>query len=69
MQEWLEGKKTYIGLLIVLIGTLGQLFGPGIQPHTQDATDLLRWVEINWDTLMQFVGLVVAAYGRAVTRG
>lgn len=66
--QWLEGKKTYIGLMITLVGVVAQLIGPTAQPFAEDATGILGWLQLNWEVLTQGIGLIVAAYGRAVAR-
>lgn len=54
----MEGKKTYAGLLVLLLGILG-------------AGDLVSEAEIALaiDNGLQFAGFIVAVYGRFVTRG
>ncbi len=51
----MEGKKTYTGLLVLVVGMLG-----GAQ-YVSDAE-----VALAVDTLLQFAGVLVAVYGRLV---
>ncbi len=53
----LEGKKTYLGLLIALLGVVG--LGDFLSEAEASAT---------WDSVAQIVGLVIALYGRFVAR-
>lgn len=52
----LEGKKTYIGLVIIVLGWLG--IG-GIISESD--------VTIVVDNIIQLVGIVIAVYGRYMT--
>lgn len=55
MMDWLEGKKTYIGIFITLIGTLGNAVGvPGLDGIASAAVNV--------------VGAAIAAYGRYKAR-
>ena len=57
MNKILEGKKTYLGLAIALVGILG------LSQYISEAetTTLLN-------SLFEIVGIVIAIYGRIVTR-
>jgi hypothetical protein len=54
----IEGKKTYLGLLILLLGVLG-------------AGDVVSESELAlaFDNVLQFAGFIIAVYGRLVTKG
>ena len=57
MNKILEGKKTYLGLAIALVGILG------LSQYISEAetTTLLN-------SLFEIVGIVIAIYGRIVTK-
>lgn len=60
--SWLDGKRTYIGLVIATAGLLGERFRVDVPTHEiNGALDLLA---ANWDVFAQFAGLLVAAWGR-----
>lgn len=64
--ELMQGKKTYTGLAIALIGTLNQNGGWGLDQATVEimATKLVD----NFDVILQLGGLVLATYGRSVAK-
>jgi hypothetical protein len=57
MEKFLEGKKTYIGLVIALLGVLG-------------LGDLISEGELTVvvDAVLQIAGIAIAAYGRLVAK-
>jgi uncharacterized membrane protein len=55
----LEGKKTYIGIAITVLGIILGKFG-----HTITADDQAQLVNIV-SVIMDFIGPVIAIYGRA----
>jgi len=60
--SWLDGKRTYIGLIIATAGLLGERFRVDVPTHEiNGALDLLA---ANWDVFAQFAGLIMAAWGR-----
>ena len=61
-KQFLQGKLTYLGIAISGLGALGSLFGFSIP--TDEVKGIIGWIQANWDSVMEFVGLVVAAYGR-----
>lgn len=61
-QQVLQGKLTYLGLIVTISGFLGNLFGAKFPKEEVDG--ILTWVGANWDSLAQFGGLVTAAWGR-----
>lgn len=68
--KFLDGKKTYIGILVAAAPTVAGFFGYDIT--VQGAGELggaLGLILTNVETVIEAVGLLVAAYGRLVTRG
>lgn len=61
-RQWLQGKLTYLSLVVSALGAVGKLFGWELP--TNEAQDMLTWLGANWDDLAQFVGLAGAAYGK-----
>lgn len=62
MSNLIPGFKTYTGLAITLIGALAQQLGWG---WWQDiASDVPNIINMG----LEFVGLVIATYGRAVAK-
>ena len=57
MSKLLEGKKTYLGLIVALSGVLG------LSKYIADEelTQIL-------DLALELLGLLIAAYGRAVAK-
>ena len=58
----LQGKLTYAGVAVTLLGILAQRFGvtlPEAEVH-----DLADWIEANWDSLAKGFGLILIVYGR-----
>jgi hypothetical protein len=53
----LTGYKTYIGIIISLVGVIGSVF------HTD-----LSWLTASQADLVSVVGLLIATYGRAVAK-
>lgn len=61
-KQFLQGKLTYLGILLTALGALGNLFGFTVP--TDEVKGIVSWLQANWDQIMELVGLVVAAYGR-----
>lgn len=61
-RQWLQGKLTYLSLVLSALGAVGKLFGWELP--TNEAQDMLTWLGANWDDLAQFLGLAGAAYGK-----
>ena len=61
-KQFLQGKLTYLGILLTALGALGNLFGFDVP--TNEVKGIVGWFQANWNTLMELVGLVMAAYGR-----
>lgn len=57
MNNILEGKKTFIGVGLVVLG----LFGGG---HLVSEGE----VNVAWDAVVQLVGVILAIYGRMVAK-
>ena len=57
MQKFLEGKKTYIGLVVALVG----VFGLASYVSPAEATELIN-------NLFSIVGICFAIYGRVVAK-
>lgn len=60
--QTLQGKLTYVGIVLSAVGALGNLFGWSIP--ADEVKGMISWVQAHWDDLSQFAGLVTAAYGR-----
>jgi len=61
-RQFLQGKLTYIGILLTALGALGHLFGFTVP--TEEVRGIVGWFQANWNSIMELVGLVMAAYGR-----
>ena len=61
-KQFLQGKLTYLGILLTALSALGHLFGFTVP--TEEVKGIIGWFHTNWNTLMELVGLVIAAYGR-----
>ena len=61
-KQFLQGKLTYIGIALSGLGAIGSLFGFSVP--TDEVKGIIGWLQSHWDSLMEFAGLVVAAYGR-----
>ena len=60
--QFLQGKLTYLGILLTALGALGNLFGFTVP--TDEVKGIVTWLQANWDSLSELVGLIMAAYGR-----
>ena len=60
-KQTLQGKLTYIGVLISAAGAVGNLFGWEIP--ADEVKGMITWTQAHWDDLAQFAGLITAAYG------
>lgn len=60
--QWLEGKLTYIGLVLATIGSIGKIFGLNLP--TSEADGFLHLISDNWETIATGIGLLTAAWGR-----
>lgn len=65
----LDGKKTYIGILVAATPTIAGLFGYNISVEgAGELGGILENVMVNIETVIETVGLMIAAYGRIVTK-
>lgn len=64
--QFLQGKMTFLGLILTTVGMIGKTFGLNLP--TDEAGDFMTWLAANWDSLAQGVGILVAAYGRLRAR-
>ena len=65
----LEGKKTFIGLLIAVSPTVAGLFGYNVTvTSAAEFGGLLSAVLDNLEAVIEGVGVLIAAYGRLVTK-
>ena len=65
-----EGKKTYIGLVIAALPVVAGLFGYTIAPGAgEELSGLLATLADNAEEVIGTGGLLLAWYGRAVTKG
>ena len=58
MKHFTDGKKTYAGIIILALGALG-------------ASQYISAAEVaeTYDLLLKLAGIVIAVYGRAVSKG
>lgn len=63
--KWLDGKRTYLGLILTTAGMLGKRFG-WVLP-VEEANGILDLIAANWDVIAEIAGLAFAAYGRFMT--
>ena len=61
-KQWLQGKVTYIGILLTTIGGMARLVGWHLP--TDEIRSGLDWALANWDTIAQGVGIIVSVIGR-----
>jgi|688.fasta_scaffold04470_21 hypothetical protein len=61
-EQFLQGKLTYIGLIMTALGAFAQTTGIAIPLN--DIQALIDFVQANWHVVLEFVGLVTALYGR-----
>ena len=61
-KQWLQGKVTYIGILLTTIGGMARLVGWHLP--TDEIRSGLDWTLANWDTIAQGVGIIVSVIGR-----
>ncbi len=61
-RQFLQGKLTYLGILLTALGALGHLFGFTVP--IEEVKGIIGWFQTNWNSIMELVGLVMAAYGR-----
>ena len=65
-----DGKKTYIGILIAVVPTALSLFGYDVSLQgTAEMGELLTGLVENLEQVIISGGLLIAAYGRLVTKG
>ena len=65
----LEGKKTFIGLIIAVLPTIAGLFGYDLTPvGSVELGGLLSTILDNLNAVIEGSGILIAAYGRLVTR-
>jgi hypothetical protein len=61
-EQFLQGKLTYIGLIMTALGAFAQTTGIAIPLN--DIQALIDFVQLNWHVVLEFAGLVTALYGR-----
>lgn len=60
--KWLDGKRTFIGLAITLIGLICSAFK--VDAPTEELNGIVDLISVHWEIFAQFAGLIVAAWGR-----
>jgi len=65
--DFLDGKKTYISLLVAAAGLVAGRFG--IDLPKQEVNGIIEIVRLNWEDITVLAGLVAAAWARLVTKG
>lgn len=63
----LDGKKTYIGIIIAVVPTLASFFGYTVGDVAEVGT-LLSTLAGNVETISVTLGGLIAWYGRSVTK-
>lgn len=66
--SFLDGKKTYLGILVAVVPTLAGFLGFSIDGIAEAETLLSTLVE-NIEAVSVTVGGLIAWYGRSVTKG
>jgi hypothetical protein len=65
----LQGKKTYLGILVAALPTIAGLFGYNVSVEgSTELVDLLGSAIVELEELITAGGLLFAAYGRRVTK-
>ena len=60
--QFLQGRMTFIGLILALIGNLAAR--KGITIPVDETTGLLNWLSAHWGDIAGFIGWLAAWYGR-----
>lgn len=61
-RDFLQGRLTFIGIVISMLGFLAQRMGWTFPQ--EEAGHIGDWIAGNWDSLAEFAGMVIAFYGR-----
>lgn len=61
-KQFLQGRLTYLGVLLTAAGTVGKLFGWYVP--VDEITSAIDFVQAQWPVVMEFVGMVTTIYGR-----
>lgn len=70
LSKMLDGKKTFIGILIAVSPTIAGFFGYTINLEgIAEAGTLLNTLADNAEAIIQSAGALIAWYGRRVTKG
>lgn len=65
--EFLQGRKTYISILVALSGLVaGRL---GVDLPKQEINGIIEIIRLNWQDITVFAGLIAAAWSRLVSKG
>ena len=68
--SFLNGKKTYLGIIVAALPTVAGLFGYNVTVEgATELTGILGTLLENVEGLIQTGGLLLAWYGRKVTKG
>jgi len=60
--QWLQGKLTFIGLILASIGYGAKAFGYSVP--TDEIQDFLGFMSNNWSVISEGLGILIAGYGR-----
>ncbi len=60
--KWLDGKRTYLGIGLMLLGMAGDMFG--VDVPKEEINDFQAWLSAEWTTISEGLGILLAGYGR-----
>lgn len=61
-KQFLQGRLTYLGVLLTAAGTVGKLFGWYVP--VDEVKSAIEFVQAQWPVVMEFVGMLTTIYGR-----
>ena len=64
--DFLQGKKTYISLLVTAAGFVAGRFG--VDLPKQEVNGIIEILRVNWEDVTVLSGLVAAAWARLVAK-
>lgn len=61
-KQFLQGRLTYIGVLLTAAGTVGKLFGWNVP--VDEIRSAIDFLQAQWPTVLEFAGMLTTIYGR-----
>lgn len=61
-RQFLQGRLTYLGVLLTAAGTVGKLFGWYVP--VDEIRGAIDFIQAQWPTIVEFVGMLTTIYGR-----